>query len=183
MVTDSLQRVAVYRTVICQQSKLVLIEQSDKIKSKCQLIRMMNTPDKHWSSLQPDRHIVIVVEMQLAWLQLQFAVVHPGVPSANLRAVLDSSRDRFCVWSAIVVYYNHWAVPPFVIQSNFKPAVWSYRMVVKQCRFKTWDSAKSTKAKQTITVKLGWIHVVTLNACRLRRHVFRDGEETFFSKY
>lgn len=41
----------------------------------------------------------IVVEMQFAWLQLQFAMVHPGVQSANLRTVLDSRRDRYCVWS------------------------------------------------------------------------------------
>ncbi len=93
-------------------NKVGLIEQSDKRESKCQLIRMINRlTGAHYINSEVacslTNNIFIVVEVQFAWLQLQFSMVHPGVQSANLHTVLDSPGDRYCVWSTIAVYCNH----------------------------------------------------------------------------
>lgn len=76
-----------------------------------------NTLYNQWSHLLPDKHIFIVVEMHPAWLQLQFAMV-PGVQSANLRTVLDSPRDKYCVWSTTALYYNHRVLLAVILQSD-----------------------------------------------------------------
>lgn len=99
-----------------------LIEQSDKRESKYQLISMINRlAGAHYTEVPCSltNNIFIVEEVQFAWLQLQFSVVHPGVQSANLYTVVDSPRDLYWVWSTIAVYYNHRVLLPVIHESDF----------------------------------------------------------------